>query len=451
MDTDIETRIGQWRGYLSRRPALRPDDVRELEAHLRDQIDGLQSGGLSEDEAFLIAVGRIGKIDEVSREYAREHSDRLWKQLIGPDEQAATAQRGERRSFVLALAMAVGAGLAVKLPWLLGLWGYDSADFILRNAPALVLVFLAGYLLLRRRASVRTWIIVAVPFAVTFTVMNVFPFALNGTTLVLAAIHVIVGLWLTTGIAYMNGAWRSHTARMDFLRFTGEWFVYLALIALGGGLLAGLTLGVFSAVGTNLDVFVSEWMIPCGAAGAVVIAAWLVEIKQSVIENIAPVLTRVFTPLFTALLLALIVSAGIHGSFIEEGRELLIMFDIVLLVVVALLLYSISARDPQQRVGWFDRLQLLMIVAALVVDVLVLVAIMGRIGEFGASANKLATLGVNLVLFVNLAGGAWWHLRFIMRRSTFAAVERWQTGYLPVYAAWAAVVVLVFPPVFGFA
>ncbi|WEG07552.1 permease prefix domain 1-containing protein [Microbacterium horticulturae] len=448
---DIEARIGEWRGYLSHRAVLRPDDVQELEGHLRDQIEGLSSKGLSDDESFLIAVGRLGKIDELSREYAREHSDRLWKQLIGPDEKSATARQGERRGFVLALVMAVGAGLAVKLPWLLGLWGYDSGDFILRNAPAVVLVFLAGYLLLRRRASVRTWIAVAVPFAVAFTVMNAFPFVLNGMTLLLAAVHMIVGLWLATGIAYMNGAWRSHTARMDFLRFTGEWFVYLALIALGGGLLAGLTLGVFSAVGANLDVFVSEWMIPCGAAGAVVIAAWLVEIKQSVIENIAPVLTRLFTPLFTALLLALIVAAGIHGSFIEEGRELLILFDIVLLVVAALLLYSISARDPQQRVTWFDRLQLVMIVAALVVDVFVLVALAGRIGEYGASANKLVTLGVNLVLLANLVGAGWWHLRFITGRAPFAVVERWQTAYLPVYAAWAAVVVLVIPPVFGFA
>lgn len=451
MVAGIEARIDEWRGYLSQRAVLRSDDVQELEEHLRDQIEGLRSRGLSADEAFLIAVSRIGKIDELSREYAREHSDRLWKQLIGPDEQSATGQRGDRRGFVLALVMAIGAGLAVKLPWLLGMWGFDSGEFILRNAPGLVLVFLAGYLLLRRRASVRSWIAVAVPFAVTFTVMNVFPFALNGMTLMLAAIHMVVGLWLATGIAYMNGAWRSHAARMDFLRFTGEWFVYLVLIALGGGLLAGLTLGVFSAAGTNVDVFVSEWMIPCGAAGAVVIAAWLVEIKQSVIENIAPVLTRVFTPLFTALLLALVVAAGIHGSFIEEGRELLIVFDIVLLVVAALLLYSISARDPQQRVTWFDRLQLVMILAALVVDVLVLIAIVGRIGEYGASANKLATLGVNLVLLANLVGAGWWHLRFVAGRAPFAAVERWQTAYLPVYAAWAAVIVLVFPPVFGFA
>ena len=34
------------------------------------------------------------------------------------------------------------------------------------------------------------------------------------------------------------------------------------------------------------------------------VASWLVEAKQNVIENMAPVLTHLFTPLFTLLLLA---------------------------------------------------------------------------------------------------------------------------------------------------
>jgi hypothetical protein len=29
-------------------------------------------------------------------------------------------------------------------------------------------------------------------------------------------------------------------------------------------------------------------------------------------------------------------------------------------------------------------------------------------------------------------------------------LERWQTHYLPVYAAWAGLVAVVFPPLFGF-
>ena len=64
--------------------------------------------------------------------------------------------------------------------------------------------------------------------------------------------------------------------------------------------------------------------------------------------------------------------------------------------------------------------------------------------------NKLAALGENLVLLVNLTWSAWLYARFLGGRGPFSALERWQTAYLPVYAAWAAFVVVAFPPLFGF-
>jgi len=95
-------------------------------------------------------------------------------------------------------------------------------------------------------------------------------------------------------------------------------------------------------------------------------------------------------------------------------------------------------------------LQLLLVFSALVVDVVALAAIAARISEFGSTPNRVAALGENLILLVNLAGSAWLYARFVLRRNSFAALERWQITYLPVYALWAALVVVVFPIVFGF-
>ena len=442
----VEERIVEWRGFVARREAIGAD-VDELEAHLRDQIDVLVASGLSEDEAFLIAVSRMGKLDELSQEFAREHSDRLWKQLV-----VGSAEPMRRTTGLwLALAFAVGGAVLVKVPSLLGM----PMPEITRNAAVLLLPALAAYFLVCRRASPATIIAVAVPFAAAAVLLNVYPFAPGGVTAVLAAVHAAVALWIVTGIAYARGEWRSERARMDFIRFTGEWVVYYALIALGGGVLVALTMGVFSAVGVDATAFVGNWLIPCGAAGAIVIAAWLVEAKQAVIENIAPVLTKVFTPLFTLLLLALIVAAVVQavstGGFVDAQREVLIIFDLVLVVVVGLLLYALSARGADLRPGWFDRLQVLLVTAAIIVDLLVLIAMLGRIGAFGASANKIASLGLNVILLVNLAGSLWLQLGFVRGRSGIGRLERWQTGFLPVYLAWATIVVVVFPPVFGFA
>ncbi|MCP2636098.1 hypothetical protein K0817_005885 [Microbacterium sp. HD4P20] len=449
LDPRVEEQLTTWREYISRREAIEGRDVDELEDHLRGQIGRLEASGLAPDEAFLVGVKRLGALDELSREFAREHSERLWKQLMFAD--APTQPRG--RSLWLALGLAVGAGLAIKAPALFGInWAADGA-FYARFAALLVLPFLATYFLVRRHASASTIVMVGAPFAITAVVMAVYPFAPDGATLFLAALHAVVLLWLVTGIAYVNGAVRSGRARMDFIRFTGEWFVYFVLIALGGAVLVGLTVAVFAAIDLDASGFVVEWLLPCGAAGAIIIAAWLVEAKQSVIENIAPVLTRLFTPLFTLLLLAFIVAGFLQGTLADSGnaqRDLLILFDIVLVVVLALLLYSFSARDPLAPPSWFERMQLVMVAAALVVDIMVLVAMVGRIAEFGASPNKLASLGLNIILVANLAGAGWLQLRFVMHRTPFDRLERWQTGYVPVYLAWAAIVVVAFPPLFGF-
>ncbi|HEX2143516.1 MAG TPA: hypothetical protein VHG10_03310, partial [Glycomyces sp.] len=198
-------------------------------------------------------------------------------------------------------------------------------------------------------------------------------------------------------------------------------------------------------------VFISEWLIPCGAAAAVVVAAWLVEAKQGVIENMAPVLTRVFTPLFAVTLVAVLIAIAVTTNAIDVERDMLILFDLLLVVVLGLVLYSISARDPSKPAGLFDWMQLALVVSALLIDILVLIAITGRITEWGFTPNKSAALGENLILFVNLAWTAWLYLSVIKGHKRFAALERWQTDYVPVYAAWAWIVVLVFPPLFAFA
>jgi hypothetical protein len=184
--------------------------------------------------------------------------------------------------------------------------------------------------------------------------------------------------------------------------------------------------------------------------GAVIIGSWLVEAKQSVIENMAPVLTRLFTPLFTIVLLVFLAAMVWTGNPIDVEREVLIGFDLLLVVVVGLVLYAASARDPQTPPNLFDRLQLLLVVSALMVDVFALWAIATRITEFGLTPNRVAALGENLILLVNLAGSAWLYAGFLRSRTSFAALERWQVAYLPVYSAWAGLVVIAFPPLFGY-
>ena len=426
--------------------------MEELEGHLREQLTALTDGGLSGDEAFLVAVKRMGSLDALSREFARAHSERLWKQLvIAPDADEATSTTYTETLVVLALAIA--AALAVKVPALFGIPLSPDADlpaFYIRNASLFVFPLLAVYFVWKRDVGGISSAWLALPFAAGALFANVYPFRTPGDTQVLTALHLPIALWLAVGFAYVRNRWFGDGGRMDFVRFSGELAIYDVLIALGGGVFIGFTVMMFKAIDVKADWFVFGWVLPCGAAGAVIVGSWLVEAKQSVIENMAPVLTRLFTPLFTLLLLAFLVTMVWTGSPINVKREVLISFDLLLVMVAGLGLYAASARDPQAPPDFFDGLQLLLVASALVVDGVALAAIAARISEFGFTPNKVAALGENLILLVNLAGSAWFYARFLRQRGSFATLERWQVAYLPVYSAWAALVVVVFPPVFGY-
>src|SRR5918995_959171 len=178
----VESQIAEWRAYVADAPGVNGHDVDELEDHLRHRIAELNAAGLTADEAFLVAVKRLGDLDSLSREFAREHSGRLWKQLLSVDEEPARAAGG----------------------WVEAL------------------------------------------------VFNLYPWDAESDTEILAAGHVLVVLWFVVAFPYMGGTLRSHERRMDFVRFTGEWFIYYVLIALGGGVLMGLTAAILEPTGVDV-------------------------------------------------------------------------------------------------------------------------------------------------------------------------------------------------------
>ena len=80
-ETSLEDQIEQWRTVLRRQATGPAVDVSQLEPPLRAEIAGLTRAGLTADEAFLIAVKRLGRVDAGSRVFAHERSARVWQQL----------------------------------------------------------------------------------------------------------------------------------------------------------------------------------------------------------------------------------------------------------------------------------------------------------------------------------------------------------------------------------
>src|SRR5918994_1648063 len=210
-EVSLEEQIARWRSYLRRRQAIHSADVAELEDHLGEQVAVLVDAGLAPDEAFLVAVKRMGALDALSREFAREHSDRLWKQLVVSPSDTGEPQAAARTDAVVAFCLAAAAAVAIKVPALFGIRLEEDQDagFYARNLSLFVLPLLTGYFVWKRRPDAGP--LHSVPGAFLEGSAggpghpNAFPLAPGADAQLLRPLRLPIALWLVVGIAYAGG------------------------------------------------------------------------------------------------------------------------------------------------------------------------------------------------------------------------------------------------------
>jgi hypothetical protein len=79
---ELNLAIQRWRENLAQSSAFRDENLNELESHLRDSIATLQSGALSDEEAFVIAIKRIGSAGALEQEFGKMNRNALWLERL---------------------------------------------------------------------------------------------------------------------------------------------------------------------------------------------------------------------------------------------------------------------------------------------------------------------------------------------------------------------------------
>ena len=132
-------------------PEVNGHDVDELEDHLRQQIADLNAAGLADDEAFLIGIKRMGDVDELSREFAREHTVGFGNSSCAASDDADA--RIERRLRGTRLRRRSSRGDSDRAARA----GFpdDEPAWFARNVSLFVLPFLAAYFAYRRQLDPR--------------------------------------------------------------------------------------------------------------------------------------------------------------------------------------------------------------------------------------------------------------------------------------------------------
>jgi len=450
---DLEGKICSWKAHLNAASAISNNDIEGMESHLRDTIADLSGGVLNEEEAFLVAIHRLGGNEVIETEFAKLSTEELWLQLFTPIKTPIT-QKMKNKELSVIIALALFGGLLSKIPALFGYGDFGTYDILyLKNASLFAFTPVALYFLYKRAFPHRNTTIALAYFPLAALLVNLYPYQEPYHTALLTIIHLPILSLLVLLPLYGGSGWKTPDTRLNFIRFLGDAFIYAVLIGMGGMVLIFLTLGTFDLIKVNASPFVLFWMGPFGLFGLFTVAAYLGNQKKSLIEGIVPVLARIFTPLFTLVLISLIIAFLTSPNQASDNRSMLIWFDIILAFVLALALYSMSASEHKKVTAAFslwDFMTLVLIICAVLVDLIALWGILTRLQTFGFSANRTAVLGENLLLLSNLVLLGIGYCRHMAKKQPFQRIVVLQMRFLPLYGIWAAVVVLIFPLLFGF-
>ncbi len=439
-----EQTVEEWKELLARRGI--PEAQREeLEDHLLTGAEELQKQGLSREEALLVSFRRLGSLNGLGSEYSRVHAGRLWRKL-GAASPEGSSFGGYRTAAVLILLQFVLS----QVPRMFGILFDENSSFsFLVNLQLLAFAVLILYFFLRRRAAWRVLIPYGLLLAASAAAVNVsalFSGQFGSQLEVLTAIHLPLLLWLTLLPLYTGTDECTSAARqLDFIRFTGEAFIYGFLLLCGIGVTAAAVESLFSSIGFAVEEEMARMLITGFIPLVPLAASVLVEAKGHLIENFAPVLARIFLPLFLLVMTVFLLTSWITGRGMDGERELLIVIDLLLALVLAMVLFTASIERDETKSSRWDGMILLSCAAAVAVDAAALAAVIARFSRYGVTPNRLAALGENGLLLINLGALMLLFALFLGGRIRRNLILRIQGILLVPYALWFLVAALGFP------
>ncbi|MCJ8163795.1 hypothetical protein MKJ04_03010 [Pontibacter sp. E15-1] len=354
---------------------------------------------------------------------------------------------GTGRELLFVVLAGLVAGFIAKIP---GMFPIDELFFYPRNAGFIFLPLLTAYFAWKNNLHPKHIAVICAVLLVSLVYINALPDSTKSDTLLLACIHLPLLLWVLLGAAFVGNNLTDTDKRLEFLRYNGDLIVMTTLILIAGGIMTGLTIGLFSLIGFQIEKFYFEYIGVFGLASAPIVGTYLTQTNPQLVNKVSPVIAKIFSPLVLIMLVVYLVAIYYSGKDPYNDREFLIIFNLLLIGVMAIVFFSVA--ESAKTTGNTTATWVLFLLSAvtILVNGIALSAIVFRISEWGITPNRLAVLGGNLLMLLNLLFIAFLLFRSLTNKSDIAAVGRSIATFLPVYSIWAMVVVFLFPVIFGF-
>ena len=384
-------------------------------------------------------------LDEALNECPESDILKVWSARLYYVEPIADQKK--KVPVLIIVVLSLISGVLVKLPNFFPItenWYYP------RFVPLIILSALIFYFLGTATKSIHVRIKVLTGLTLCTLVLLLLPHDLKSASIIMSQIHIPMVLISLLALSFMGKKWMDQEVRLSFIRYIGEIFIYGTILLLGGIVLTLLTFGLFELIGLSIQDWYIDYIVILGLIASPIVSTYIYDSVLGRDSKLATLIANVFSPLFLTTVVSYLLAILYQGKSPYTDRNFLIMFNGLLIIVLAITIFSISGRSNSKTSKFFDAINTSLVAITLIINIIALSAMIFRLTEYGITPNRISVTGANILVFV--------HLVLILKefitqfRTTYnqESLNRVVAGYLPVYSTWSIFIAVGLPLLFKF-
>lgn len=351
-----------------------------------------------------------------------------------------------RKELITVIILSIIAGLAMKLPFIFEL---NEELFYTRNVGFISFSLISIYFAIKNQLSFMQMAMIGLVNILSLIYINLLPPINNSDSINLATVHMVLFLWGMLAYAFFGNQFKNLESRMNFLKYNGDLVVLNALMLIAGGILTGITIGLFSLIGLNIENFYFENIAIFGLAALPIVGTYIIQNNSNLVSKISPLIAKIFSPLVLIMLSIYLISIVYTGKDPYNDREFLLLFNVLLIGVMALIFFSVAGYSNKIKSDYEIWVLFLLSLLSIIISLIALSAILFRINEWGFTPNRTAVLVTNILILVHMILVDIKLFKVLTNKAEKESIGESIAEYLPLYFIWSVIVVFLFPIIFG--
>lgn len=388
----------------------------------------------------------IHSFEQVYKQFNHHLSVQIWNERLNKKYEVDNIVF-KKVDLLFLLIGSLIAGFIAKIP---NFFKLIEDEYYAKNISFIIVPLLVIFFSWKKNINLKKIILPLIIIIASGLYINLLPSIESNNSLILACMHLPIFLWSVVGYTFIGGDLKNQNLKINFLKFNGDALVMSALLVLAGGLFSGITLGLFNLIEVKIEQFYFNYVVIYGLSSIPLFATYLVQANPSLVNKISPIIARIFTPLVLITVLVFLITLLYTGKNIYSDRNFLLIFNALLIGVMAIILFSVTEATKNESNKITLLVLLTLSILTVVVNGIALSAILFRIAEFGITPNRIAVLGANLLIFINLILVTLKLYQVVSKNTSVDKVGLIIATFIPYYAAWAFLVTFLFPILFQY-